>query len=97
MIEDYGPKSIVVGESFNKQKCGNSAMWFKLSSSALSSELLFDGVSIQMSIRDNGFASALISQELLEKPRFVQLSVYDPVTRLKSEPVEFLINSSNNQ
>ncbi|ANT64130.1 hypothetical protein Ptc2401_00329 [Prosthecochloris sp. CIB 2401] len=91
VIEEYGPQFVTAGESFNRQESGRSAFWFRLSSTASSSVLFFDGEPIPLLITDNGFASASIRQDLVVKPRTVELSVYDPVTGLTSDPVEFLI------
>ena len=86
-IVDWGPKSARVGEAFNRQPNGQSAIWLRLGSDA------GGGATIRLDGRDlptftDGVAvTALVPQDLLSRPRALSLQVVDPLRNIESQIV----------
>ena len=66
IIEDYEPKEIEIGSSFNIQEDGSSAIWFKSSNLSKYSEIFINDIPLKTYI-DNNIATAIIPENFLLK------------------------------
>ncbi len=59
-IENYGPRTLRVGETFNRQSDGKSYMWIQLSQAApAGSHIVLDGQQLETAAASGGVNGAL--------------------------------------
>ncbi len=90
-ILDYGPKQVTIGESFNPQPNGRSAIWLIASAKPPDRcRISFDGELLNTTICGR-LVTAAIPQPLLEVPGVVKINLVDGAGRSIADDVELSI------
>jgi hypothetical protein len=92
-IISYGPMGATLGEGFNVQPSGKSAIWMKVSSLSSQAKICWGDVTLNTSRSNGGFISATVPDELISSSYTAKITLYDPFTKMYSMPVDFKISS----
>ena len=89
-IVDFGPRRVALGESFNRQPSGNSAMWIKTNSVPTTARIRFNGTVLSTVVSGTAL-SAEIPAALLAQPGPLPIALVSPQGQVLAGPVTFEI------
>ena len=92
-IVDFGPRQIALGESFNRQPSGNSAMWIKTRSIPANARIQFNGTLLNTVVTDT-VLTAEIPGALLAQTGPLPIVLVSPQGQVLAGPVTFEIKAS---
>ena len=88
-ITDYGPRSVQLGQIFNRQPNGQSALWLRTSAPVGTGvRIRLDGHDLETS-SDGTYVMALVPADTVARPGRHDLDVVNPLRNLASPAVSF--------
>ncbi|MCL4395179.1 MAG: hypothetical protein M1482_10325, partial [Chloroflexi bacterium] len=90
-IVDFGPQNVTLGQSFNTQADGASALWFKTHNAKPGLVLVIGNDQLPTDFGSPELVSARVPQGKLNSPGWITLYLYDPQTGQRSNKVQLSV------